>query len=90
MRKFAIIVAGGSGKRMGSVVPKQFILLAGKPILMHTVENFRKFDPDLNIIVVLPESQVGRWKELCEEFSFTVEHQIAIGGSSRFESVKNV
>jgi len=89
MKKFAVIVAGGSGKRMGSIVPKQFILLSGKPVLMHTIESFHRFDSEMNIIVVLPESQVARWQELCEEYSFNIEHKIAIGGASRFESVKN-
>lgn len=89
MKRYAIIVAGGSGKRMGSVIPKQFLLLAGKPILMHTVEAFRKYDAEMNIIVVLPESQMARWKELCDEYHFEVEHMTAVGGSSRFESVRN-
>lgn len=88
MKKYAIIVAGGSGKRMGSIVPKQFLLLQGKPVLMHTINAFRKFDSSMKIIVVLPESQIERWNELCAEYSFDVEHSITTGGASRFESVK--
>lgn len=89
MKKFAIIVAGGSGKRMGSIVPKQFLILAGKPVLMHTIEVFYELDSDMKIIVVLPESQVDRWRQLCEEYSFGIAHEVAIGGATRFESVKN-
>lgn len=89
MKRYAIIVAGGSGKRMGSIIPKQFLLLAGKPVLMHTIEVFHRFDVNINIIVVLPESQVETWKSLCEEHQFTVEHRIAIGGATRFDSVKS-
>lgn len=89
MKRYAIIVAGGSGKRMGSIVPKQFLQLAGKPVLMHTIEVFRNYDKDMKIIVVLPESQMEHWKNLCEEFRFDVLHSVAVGGASRFESVKN-
>jgi 2-C-methyl-D-erythritol 4-phosphate cytidylyltransferase len=86
--KYVIIVAGGSGSRMSNVVPKQFLLLKGLPILMHTINRFAKIE-DLNIILVLPDSQTQYWKELCEEYNFHTSHAIAIGGSTRFESVKN-
>ena len=89
MKRYAVIVAGGSGKRMGTITPKQFLPLAGKPILMHTLEAFRRFDNDMKIILVLPEPQIDHWKKLCEEYNFSIEHQIAIGGATRFESVKN-
>ncbi len=89
MKKYAIIVAGGSGKRMGTTMPKQFLLLAGKPVLMHTIEAFYNFDSEMTIIVVLPQNQVDTWKNLCWQYAFEIEHSIAIGGATRFESVKN-
>lgn len=88
MKKIALIVAGGSGSRMESNLPKQFILLVGKPILMHTIEAFYN-NNDCKIIVVLPANQIDFWKELCTEFSFNISHQIIAGGNSRFESVQN-
>ncbi len=89
MRTFAVILAGGIGLRMESEIPKQFIPLAGKPVIMHTISNFRKFDSKLEIIVVLPEEHVDLWKELCNEFRFEIEHTIIRGGKERFHSVKN-
>jgi len=88
MKKTALIVAGGSGSRMESDLPKQFILLAGKPILMHTIEAFDQCNVS-NIIVVLPPNQIAFWKELCTQFSFNLPHEIVAGGASRFESVQN-
>ncbi|MBO6761329.1 MAG: 2-C-methyl-D-erythritol 4-phosphate cytidylyltransferase, partial [Roseivirga sp.] len=87
MQKYAIVVAGGSGTRMKSELPKQFIKLAGKPILMHTLEAFH-FD-DIQIILVLPESQIPYWKELVDEHQFKIPHNIIAGGEQRFHSVKN-
>lgn len=84
-----IIVAGGKGERMNSSVPKQFLPLAGRPVLMHTIELFHRFDAGCRIILVLPDSQQAYWKELCNLHAFTIEHQVATGGSSRFFSVKN-
>jgi len=88
MKKTALIVAGGNGSRMESDLPKQFILLAGKPILMHTIEAFYNCNVS-NIIVVLPQNQIAFWKELCIQFSFVLPHEIVAGGASRFESVQN-
>jgi 2-C-methyl-D-erythritol 4-phosphate cytidylyltransferase len=88
MKKTALIVAGGSGSRMESDLPKQFIKLAGMPILMHTIEAFFNCNVS-NIIVVLPQNQIEFWKELCSEFSFNLPHEIVTGGASRFESVQN-
>jgi len=88
MKKTALIVAGGSGSRMESDLPKQFILLAGKPILMHTIKAFNHCNVS-NIIVVLPPNQIAFWKELCTQFSFNLPHEIVAGGASRFESVQN-
>ena len=86
---YVIIVAGGKGLRMGSEIPKQFLPVAGKPILMRTIERFHEYDPALNIILVLPESQQAYWHQLCEEHHFDIKHQIANGGDTRFQSSKN-
>ena len=88
MQKIALIVAGGSGTRMETNVPKQFLLLAGKPILMHTLEAFY-FAGVNHIILVLPQSQIEFWNQLCQTHEFTIKHQLVAGGASRFESVQN-
>jgi 2-C-methyl-D-erythritol 4-phosphate cytidylyltransferase len=84
-----IIVAGGTGKRMDADIPKQFLLLSGRPILMHTCETFYSFDPDLSIIIVLPAEHIATWETLCKIHSFTIPHRIVEGGSERFYSVRN-
>lgn len=89
MKKNVIIVAGGKGLRMGNDLPKQFIPIGGKPVLMRTIEVFYRFDQDINIILVLPVSHQDYWKSLCEEYEFSIEHLIANGGETRFHSVKN-
>ena len=89
MKYYAIIVAGGSGQRMKSSVPKQFIELNGKPILMHTLEKFYCAKSSIEIIVVLPKSHHNTWTTLCQKHQFTIPHQICEGGTSRFQSVKN-
>lgn len=86
---YVIIVAGGKGLRMGSELPKQFMPIGGKPVLMYTIEQFLKYSPDINIIVVLPRNQQEFWNKLCEEHNFNIPHTIADGGESRFESSKN-
>lgn len=86
---YIIIVAGGRGTRMGTDVPKQFLKIAGKPVLMHTIERFHRYDPQLGIIVVLPKDQQDTWKALCTEHHFGIPHRIAAGGATRFESSKN-
>ena len=83
-----IIVAGGSGQRMASAVPKQFLPLGGRPILMRTIERFAAFDPAMDIIVVLPQSQTDYWQRLCHEHRFGIGHRTA-GGATRYESVRN-
>ena len=88
-KDYIIIVAGGKGQRMGSSVPKQFLLLCGKPVLMHTIEAFHSYSTNLEIILVLPEEQQTHWKELCEEYGFTTPHTVVSGGSTRFESSRN-
>lgn len=89
MRTFVIILAGGKGSRMENEIPKQFIPILGKPVIMHTIEKFHSFENKLEIIVVLPEVHIDLWKEMCNEFKFDVEHSIARGGNERFHSVKN-
>jgi 2-C-methyl-D-erythritol 4-phosphate cytidylyltransferase len=89
MKEYAVIVAGGAGKRMGTRIPKQFLLLSGKPVLMHTVDVFYRYDSDIRIILVLPEEMIPYWQSLCNKFSFSIPHQIAEGGATRFQSVKN-
>ncbi|HKI89814.1 MAG TPA: 2-C-methyl-D-erythritol 4-phosphate cytidylyltransferase [Draconibacterium sp.] len=89
MKKFALIVAGGSGSRMRQAVPKQFTELAGKPILMHTFNAFIKYDPEIEFVLVLPEDQMDQWKLLCKKYRFNVKYKLAKGGETRFQSVKN-
>ncbi|HSL86631.1 MAG TPA: 2-C-methyl-D-erythritol 4-phosphate cytidylyltransferase [Bacteroidales bacterium] len=89
MKKYAVIVAAGSGKRMGSEIPKQFLELAGKPVLMHSIGQFREYDDKTNIIVVLPQEQIPFWKSLLERYSFRIPHIIVKGGDKRFHSVRN-
>ncbi len=87
---YAIIVAGGSGTRMNSDIPKQFLSIAGKPILMHTIDAFRNWNKSVKIILVLPQNQMTMWEKLCLEHDFEYSTiDIALGGSNRFESVKN-
>lgn len=86
---YMIIVAGGHGTRMGSDIPKQFLKIDGKPILMRTLERFHDYDPEIHLIVVLPKEQQEYWHKLCEEYHFTIPHEIADGGETRFESSKN-
>lgn len=89
MKTFALIVAGGSGVRMGGPLPKQFVEIAGKPILMHTIELFSRFDNKMELIVVLPAAQSIFWEELCRRHRFEIPHQVACGGETRFHSVSN-
>ena len=86
---YVIIVAGGKGLRMGSDIPKQFLPIGGKPVLMRTLERFRAYSCDLQLILVLPEAQQDYWRQLCEEYHFDVEYQLANGGQTRFHSVQN-
>ncbi len=89
MKKSVIIVAGGSGSRMGSEIPKQFILLENRPVLMWTIMCFIQYDPTMPIVVVLPESHISRWKELCISYQFDHPHLVVKGGETRYQSVKN-
>ena len=89
MKKHIIIVAGGKGLRMGGDIPKQFLPVCGKPVLMRTLEAFHAYDASMQLILVLPVSQQAYWKQLCEEYQFDLAHEIADGGETRFHSVKN-
>lgn len=84
-----IIVAGGKGLRMGSDIPKQFLPLGGRPVLMRTLERFREYSERIDIILVLPEAQQDYWNGLCREHSFDIGYRLATGGDTRFHSVKN-
>lgn len=90
MKTIAVIVAGGSGTRFGAQTPKQFLELAGKPILMRTIEAFgENRDGSFDVIVTLPASQFEQWQQLCDRYSFHVPHRIVAGGETRWHSVKN-
>lgn len=88
VKRYCIIVAGGSGRRMMSAIPKQFLLLDGKPLLMHTIERFHSFDPLIEIIVVLPREHHSLWAGLVKEYSFGISHSVTAGGEERFHSVR--
>ncbi|MEX8548070.1 MAG: 2-C-methyl-D-erythritol 4-phosphate cytidylyltransferase [Mucilaginibacter sp.] len=89
MKFFAVIVAGGSGTRMNSEIPKQFLLLNGKPVIMHTIAAFFASIEKPEILVVLNRQQFSYWEDLCELHQFKVPHQLVAGGETRFHSVKN-
>lgn len=89
MKRYLIVVAGGKGQRMGGVLPKQFQLLGGRPVLMVTLERLYKLDNTLNIVLVLPKEHIGLWDELCLKYSFAVPVIVTEGGNTRFHSVKN-
>ena len=89
MSDYVIIVAGGKGLRMGSDIPKQFMNLGGKPILMRTIDCFRQYSHNIRIILVLPEAHQRYWQELCAEYHFDTPHEVVCGGETRFHSVSN-
>ena len=86
---YALIVAGGKGLRMGTDIPKQFLPIGGKPVLMRTLEAFYAYNQAMQLIVVLPHSQQAYWARLCEEYHFPLPHRVADGGETRFHSVRN-
>lgn len=94
---YVIIVAGGKGLRMGSDIPKQFLPVGGKPVLMRTIERFREYSADLQVILVLPKSQQDYWRQLCQQYQYPLPSQVegegsyllADGGETRFHSVQN-
>lgn len=84
-----VVVAGGSGSRMGAAMPKQFLEIAGRPILVRTVERMHEALPEAEIVVVLPEAHVELWQECYAKAECRVEHRIALGGATRFDSVQS-
>lgn len=88
-KEYALIVAGGKGTRIKSNVPKQFLELNGKPILLHTIEAFFRYSDDIQVILVLPEDDFPIWKSIGERFQFTKPVLLQKGGATRFQSVKN-
>lgn len=89
MKKYIIIVAGGTGTRMNNAIPKQFVELRGKPILMNTIEKFKNAIPEINIVLVLSSAYIALWKTLCTKHNFTISYLLTEGGETRFRSVKN-
>jgi 2-C-methyl-D-erythritol 4-phosphate cytidylyltransferase len=89
VKRSIIITAGGLGKRMQTDIPKQFLLLQEKPVLMHTLERFYQFDPTAQIFITLPEAWFGYWNELLAQFDIQIPHQLIDGGQERFHSIKN-
>jgi len=89
MQQYAIIVAGGKGSRMQSDLPKQFIEVQGKPLLMYTLQQFYRSNPSIQIILVLPANQQAFWHELLAQYQFNIPHRVVGGGASRFQSVRN-
>jgi 2-C-methyl-D-erythritol 4-phosphate cytidylyltransferase len=89
LKKYIVIVAGGTGTRMKSEVPKQFIELLGTPILMHTINRFTSTFPAINVILVLSPDFIEHWEALCDKHNFTIPHQQSLGGATRFHSVQN-
>jgi 2-C-methyl-D-erythritol 4-phosphate cytidylyltransferase len=89
MKKFAIIVAAGTGSRFESALPKQFHPILDKPMLMYSIEAFALADPAINIILVLNQNHIEFWNNICKEHQFNVRHSVVLGGSTRIESVKN-
>lgn len=89
MKEYLIIVAGGIGKRFDSKTPKQFLNIAGRPLLMHTISGFYNYSKEIEIFLVLPQEYFEFWKNLCFEYKFEIDHRLVEGGSERFYSVKN-
>lgn len=86
---YIIIVAGGKGLRMGGDIPKQFLPIKGKPVLMRTIERFHECSPQLRVILVLPREQQDYWHTLCRDHSFGIDHTVVDGGDTRFGSCRN-
>ena len=88
-KKFLVVTAGGSGTRMGSELPKQFLQLGGRAVLQMTLERFLDACPDIKVITVLPESHIVWWRRYCRERNFNCPQRLVHGGFTRFHSVKN-
>jgi 2-C-methyl-D-erythritol 4-phosphate cytidylyltransferase len=89
LKEYAIVVAGGKGTRIKSKLPKQFLDLAGLPVLMHTINAFYRYSENINIILVLPKDDFNIWESLCKKHNFNKSLLLQQGGHSRFQSVKN-
>jgi 2-C-methyl-D-erythritol 4-phosphate cytidylyltransferase len=89
MKQAVIITGGGSGRRMGTPIPKQFLLVAGKPLIAYTIDVFRRFNNDMEIVVVLPAGYTEIWREISQKFFHDLDIKVAEGGETRFHSVKN-
>jgi 2-C-methyl-D-erythritol 4-phosphate cytidylyltransferase len=89
VKKYVIIVAGGSGQRMLSDIPKQFLKLTGKPVLLYSLEAFAKAIPDITIILVLPDEHIKTWQMIITDIKISIQHIIIAGGKTRSQSVKN-
>ena len=89
MKRSVIIVAGGKGLRMGGDLPKQFIPVQGKPLLMHTMGVFYRWDATVDLLTVIPEEHASYWNMLCRELNFSIAHRVVYGGETRFHSVRN-
>lgn len=87
--QYVIIVGGGTGARMGSEIPKQFLPVKERPIILHSIEKFLIFNKQINLIIVLPEAEFSRWNDICKKFQFSIPHKLVCGGNTRFESVRN-
>ena len=88
MRKYVVVVAGGKGLRMGGDIPKQFIPVGGRPVLMRTLEAFHAYDAGMELILVLPAAQQDYWRDLCREYRFDVPCRLADGGERSCTQVR--
>ena len=89
MKDYVIIVAAGIGKRMQTALPKQFLEINGKPLLIHTLEKFHRYDPLMEIVVVLHNEYIRFWEDLSRAHELSIPHRVIAGGDERFFSVKN-
>lgn len=89
MQKYVLITAGGAGKRMGTDRPKQFLLLNGKPLILHSIDTFLRYDPNIQFVIVLPGALQPRWDQICREYGVHIRHKLVFGGPERFHSVKS-
>lgn len=89
MKQYVVIVAGGSGSRMKTSLPKQFLLLKDQPILAHTLSVFKESLPEAELILVLPQQHFSTWNALQEKHQINIDHTVVAGGETRFHSVKN-
>ncbi len=90
MKNYIIILAAGAGRRSGNEIPKQFLILNDKPVVMHTIEKFYECKSlNLEILLILPQDYEIHWQQICLFYQFNIPHKVVIGGKERFHSVKN-